>query len=112
MEDTLNRKDRIVMKLLHYFITEQNYSPIILQGAEDEIGLENLDKDYRCGEETGINPTVIEPQCHFGVPMKKPLSPEEELEVSRIYQEELKPKCLKLIKMSEKIPLDPRGKLY
>ena len=44
--------------------------------------------------------------------MKKPLSPEEELEVSRIYQEELKPKCLKLIKMSEKIPLDPRGKLY
>ena len=47
MEDTLNRKDRIVMKLLHYFITEQNYSPIILQGAEDEIWLENLDKDYK-----------------------------------------------------------------
>lgn len=47
MEDTLNRKDRIVMKLLHYFITEQNYSPIILQGAEDEIWLENLDKEYK-----------------------------------------------------------------
>ncbi len=47
MEETLNRKDRIVMKLLHYFITEKNYSPIILQGAEDEIWLENLDSPYR-----------------------------------------------------------------
>ncbi|MBE6147634.1 MAG: rhomboid family intramembrane serine protease [Firmicutes bacterium] len=47
MEETLNRKDRIVMKLLHYFITEKNYNPIILQGAEDEIWLENLNGDYR-----------------------------------------------------------------
>jgi len=47
MEDTLNRKDRIAMKLLHYFITEKNYSPIILQGAEDEIWLENLDSPYK-----------------------------------------------------------------
>ena len=47
MEETLNRKDRIAMKLLHYFITEKNYSPIILQGAEDEIWLENLDAPYR-----------------------------------------------------------------
>lgn len=46
MNETINRKDLIVMKLLHYFITEQNYSPIILQGAEDEIWLENLDGDY------------------------------------------------------------------
>lgn len=35
------------MKLLHYFITEQNYSPIILQGVEDEIWLENLDSPYK-----------------------------------------------------------------
>jgi len=46
MNETINRKDQIVMKLLHYFITEKNYSPIILQGAEDEIWLENLDGDY------------------------------------------------------------------
>ena len=46
MNETINRKDLIVMKLLHYFITEKNYSPIILQGAEDEIWLENLDSDY------------------------------------------------------------------
>ena len=47
MEETLNRKDRISMKLLHYFITEKNYSPIILQGVEDEIWLENLEESYK-----------------------------------------------------------------
>lgn len=47
MNETINRKDLIVMKLLHYFITEKNYSPIILQGAEDEIWLENLDSNYK-----------------------------------------------------------------
>lgn len=46
MNESINRKDLIVMKLLHYFITERNYSPIILQGAEDEIWLENLNSDY------------------------------------------------------------------
>lgn len=47
MNETINRKDLIVMKLLHYFITEKNYSPVILQGADDEIWLENLDSDYK-----------------------------------------------------------------
>ncbi len=84
-------------------------------GIELATPLLNLESNYDRTLELlirGINPTVIEPQCHFGVPMKKPLSPEEELEVSHIYQEELKPKCLKLIKMSEKFPLEPSGKLY
>ena len=36
-EVIMGRKDLVVMKLLHYFITEKNYTPIILQGAEDEI---------------------------------------------------------------------------
>lgn len=43
----VSRKDLIVMKLLHYFITVKNYTPIILQGAEDEIWLENLDNEYQ-----------------------------------------------------------------
>lgn len=47
MNETLNRKDQIAMKLLHYFITEKNYNPIILQGAQDEIWLENLSADYK-----------------------------------------------------------------
>ena len=47
MDDLADRKNVIVMKLLHYFITEKNYNPIILQGAEDEIWLENLEGDYK-----------------------------------------------------------------
>ncbi len=40
-------KNVMVMKLLHYFITEKNYNPIILQGVENEIWLENLNADYQ-----------------------------------------------------------------
>ncbi|MBQ7136387.1 MAG: rhomboid family intramembrane serine protease [Bacilli bacterium] len=47
MDESLDRKNLVVMKLLHYFITEKNYNPIILQGAEDEIWLENLESDYK-----------------------------------------------------------------
>lgn len=47
MNIELDDKNIIVMKLLHYFITEKNYNPIILQGAENEIWLENMDEDYK-----------------------------------------------------------------
>ena len=47
MNEVIDEKNLIVMKLLHYFITEQNYNPIILQGAENEIWLENMDSDYK-----------------------------------------------------------------
>ena len=49
MEEDLLAKDKniVVMKLLHYFITEKNYNPIILQGVENEIWLENMDEDYK-----------------------------------------------------------------
>ena len=48
MEDVLfDDKNIMVMKLLHYFITEKNYNPIILQGVENEIWLENLSEDYQ-----------------------------------------------------------------
>lgn len=43
----LDNKDMLMMKLSHYFITEQNYNPIILHGINDEIWLENMDSDYR-----------------------------------------------------------------
>lgn len=42
-----SEKDTLVMKLLHYFITEKNYNPVILQGAENEIWLENMKEDYK-----------------------------------------------------------------
>lgn len=44
---TFRDKDMIVMKLLHYFITEKGYNPIILRGVENEIWLENMDAPYR-----------------------------------------------------------------
>ncbi len=43
----MDEKNTLAMKLLHYFITEKGYTPIILQGADDEIWLENLDEDYK-----------------------------------------------------------------
>ena len=43
----LNHNDELVMKLLHYFITEKGYSPIILHGAKNEIWLEKMDGDYQ-----------------------------------------------------------------
>lgn len=42
MKDT----DLLIMKMLHYFITKQNYSPIIIKGIEDEIWLENKNNEY------------------------------------------------------------------
>jgi len=43
----MDLKEELVMKMLHYFITERNYNPIILHGAKNEIWLENLDENYR-----------------------------------------------------------------
>ena len=46
-EVRLEKNDELVMKLLHFFITEQGYSPIVLHGAKNEIWLENLDENYQ-----------------------------------------------------------------
>ena len=35
------------MNLVHYFITEKDYNPVILHGVNDEIWLENLNNDYK-----------------------------------------------------------------
>jgi len=48
MQDIIiNEKDLFVMNLVHYFITEKNYNPIIIHGVNDEIWLENLESDYK-----------------------------------------------------------------
>lgn len=47
MNTMINERDLISMKLLHYFITKKNYNPIIVQGVENEIWLENLDEEYK-----------------------------------------------------------------
>ncbi len=42
-----NKNDEMVMALVHYFITEENYTPIMVKGVKDEIWLENIDGPYR-----------------------------------------------------------------
>lgn len=39
--------DMVVMNLLNYFITEENYNPMIIHGVNNEIWLENLDNEYK-----------------------------------------------------------------
>ncbi len=47
MENIVIRdKDAITMKLLHFFITEEGYTPIIVHGAQNEIWLENMNAPY------------------------------------------------------------------
>ena len=42
----INDKDVIVMNLVHYFVTEKNYNPVVVHGINDEIWLENMDSEY------------------------------------------------------------------
>ena len=39
--------DEVVLKLLHYFITDIGYNPIVLHGAQNEIWLEKINSDYK-----------------------------------------------------------------
>jgi len=45
--NVVNKNDEIVMALIHYFITEENYTPIVVKGVKDEVWLENLEGPYR-----------------------------------------------------------------
>lgn len=46
-EIRIDDKEVIVMNLVHYFVTEKNYNPVVVHGINDEIWLENMDSDYR-----------------------------------------------------------------
>src|SRR5699024_5457226 len=46
-EILMDDKNILVMKLLHYYIIDKNYNPIILQWFDNEIWLENIDEDYK-----------------------------------------------------------------
>lgn len=47
MSTMIEKKDQLIMSLVHYFVTIENYSPINVQGAKDEIWLENLEAPYK-----------------------------------------------------------------
>ena len=44
---TVSEKDELIMKLVHYFVTKENYAPIMVNGVKNEIWLENLDAYYK-----------------------------------------------------------------
>ena len=43
----VDKKEDIVMRLVHYFVTNQNYSPIVVNGVKNEVWLENIDGPYK-----------------------------------------------------------------
>lgn len=43
----MTNKDEIIMKLVHYFVTEENYTPIVVNGVKDEVWLESDSGPYR-----------------------------------------------------------------
>ena len=43
----VSNKDEIIMKILHYFVTKENYKPMIIRGVTNEIWLENLDNNLK-----------------------------------------------------------------
>ena len=47
MSTIINQKDEIIMRLVHYFITEEDYQPIIVNGVKNEVWLENLEAPYK-----------------------------------------------------------------
>src|SRR5574344_798298 len=43
----MNKKEELVMRLVHYFVIQENYTPIVVNGVKNEIWLENIDGPYR-----------------------------------------------------------------
>lgn len=39
--------DLLIINLINYFVTDQNYNPMIIHGVKDEVWLENLNSDYK-----------------------------------------------------------------
>ena len=43
----IDNKEVVIMNLVHYFVTEKNYNPVVVHGINDEIWLENMNSDYK-----------------------------------------------------------------
>lgn len=43
----IDDKETIVMNLVHYFVTECDYNPVVVHGINDEIWLENMNSEYK-----------------------------------------------------------------
>ena len=47
MNIKINKKDDIMLKILHYFITEEDYKTVIINGLDNEMWLENMENDLK-----------------------------------------------------------------
>ena len=47
MNIKINKKDDVILKILHYFITEEDYKPVIINGLENEIWLKNMENELK-----------------------------------------------------------------
>lgn len=63
---TMNKNDQVMMSLVHYFVTKENYTPINVQGVKDEIWLENLEGPYRVIR-ISCNTIINEEQYKFDI---------------------------------------------
>lgn len=68
---TVSEKDELIMRLVHYFVTKENYSPIMVNGVKNEIWLENLEADYKI---IRINSNYIHNNEQFDFDMYKILN--------------------------------------
>ena len=64
----IEKKDELVMRLTHYFITQKNYTPIIVNGVKNEVWLENIDGPYRI---IRINSNYIHNMEQYNVDINK-----------------------------------------
>ncbi|MEG1288379.1 MAG: rhomboid family intramembrane serine protease, partial [Bacilli bacterium] len=62
----IGKNDQIMMSLVHYFVTKENYTPINVQGSKDEIWLENLDGPYRVIR-ISMNTLINDEQYNFDI---------------------------------------------
>ena len=46
-EIRIDDREIIVMNLVHYFVTERDYNPVVVHGINDEIWLENMNSQYK-----------------------------------------------------------------
>jgi rhomboid protease GluP len=46
-EIVIDKKEEVVMNLVHYFVTEKDYNPVVVHGINDEVWLENMHGDYK-----------------------------------------------------------------
>ena len=62
----IKKSDQVMMSLVHYFVTKENYAPINVQGVKDEIWLENSEGPYRIIR-ISCNSIINEEQYKFDI---------------------------------------------